>query len=97
MSDKPIKPVAKRNAKGQFGKGNIANPNGRPKKGFAVAEMIEAKVTDKDWEDILAKAVEQAKAGDKGARDFLANRKDGLPIATTHITKHEPDEVRVIG
>ena len=59
--------------------------------------MIEAKVTDKDWEDILAKAVEQAKAGDKGARDFLANRKDGLPIATTHITKHEPDEVRVIG
>lgn len=74
--------------------GESGNPNGRPKKGLAVAEMINAKVTDKDWEAILAKAVEQAKAGDKGARDFLANRKDGLPVATQRIaiTDLEPLE-----
>ena len=93
MTEAPIKPVENRNSKGQFTPGNSANPNGRPKKGFAVAEMINAKVTDDDWECILAKAVEQAKEGDKAARDFLTNRKDGLPIATQHITQHEPDEV----
>jgi len=65
-----------------FKKGQSGNPKGRPKKGFAIAELIEAKVTDKDWADILAKAVEQAKLGDKAARDYLSNRRDGLPIAT---------------
>jgi len=75
-----------------FKPGQSGNPNGRPKKGFAVAEMIEAKVSDDDWAEILAKAVEQAKAGDKGARDYLTNRKDGLAIATQKIaiTELEP-------
>jgi hypothetical protein len=56
--------------------------------------MIEAQVKDKDWKAILAKAVTQAKAGDKAARDYLTNRKDGLPIATQKIaiTNLEPLE-----
>ena len=96
MNDIPIKSAKKRHPKHNktsFKPGNNANPNGRPKKGLAVAEMISAKVTDEDWELILAKAVEQAKEGDKAARDFLTNRKDGLPIATQHTIKHDPDEV----
>ena len=62
--------------------GQSGNPKGRPPKGFTVAEMISAKVTDDDWELILAKAVEQAKGGDKSARDYLTNRKDGMPRQT---------------
>ena len=96
MNEVPAKQATKRHKKHNdtsFKPGESGNPNGRPKKGLAVAEMISAKVTDEDWELILAKAVEQAKEGDKAARDFLTNRKDGLPIATQHITTHEPDEV----
>ena len=94
MNKAPIKPDENRNDKGQFTPGNNANPTGRPKKGLAVAEMIEAKVTDADWALILAKAVEQAIGGDKGARDYLTNRKDGLAIATQKIaiTELEPLE-----
>ena len=63
-------------------KGVSGNPGGRPKKGFAIADMIRAKVTDEDWDDILQATVEQAKKGDKAARDYLSNRRDGMPRQT---------------
>ena len=94
MAKAPIKTVDKRNSKGQFAKGNIANPNGRPKKGLAIADRIREALTDDDWLEIIAKATEQAKAGDKAARDFLLDRTEGKPnqkIAYSE-TKLEPLE-----
>jgi predicted ArsR family transcriptional regulator len=60
-----------------FKPGQSGNPKGRPKKGFAISERIRASVTDEDWEEIIAKAKEQAKDGDKSARDFLVDRTEG--------------------
>lgn len=54
---------------------------GRPK-GYAALQAERqreyvAKVLETEWAPIVAKAVEQAKNGDKAARDFLADRAFG--------------------
>jgi len=69
--------------KGGFKKGQSGNPKGRPKKGFAISDRIRKAVSDEDWEAIILKATEQAKEGDKSARDFLVDRTDGKPTQPT--------------
>jgi hypothetical protein len=80
-----------------FKPGQSGNPKGRPKKGLAMAERIRAALTEEDWLAIIEKATEQAKAGDKAARDFLLDRTEGKPNQKIDITEHDPDEVIVIG
>lgn len=63
-------------------KGVSGNPGGRPKKGFTVGDIIRAKVTDNDWDEILDKTIELAKQGDKPARDYLTVHRDGMPRQT---------------
>ncbi len=80
-----------------FKKGQSGNPKGRPPKGSAIAERIRSALTDADWLEIIQKATEQAKAGDKAARDFLLDRTEGKPNQKIDITEHDPDEVVEIG
>jgi hypothetical protein len=97
MNSDPIKPVENRNSKGQFTPGNNANPNGRPKAGTSIAERIRAALSEDDWTAIIAKATEQAMAGDKAARDFLLDRTEGKPNQKVEIEQHDPSEVRELG
>ena len=64
---------------GGFKKGQSGNPNGRPKAGKSFAERIRETLSDEDWEAIINKAKDQARDGDKSARDFLADRTEGKP------------------
>ena len=97
-SDKQGENRPKRKApKTAFKPGQSGNPKGRPKKGFAISERIRAKVSDKDWDEIIEKATAQAKDGDKFARDFLIDRTDGKAINTISIIEHDPDEIAEIG
>jgi hypothetical protein len=79
-------------------KGEVRNPHGRPRKGLAIADRIRANVSEDDWLEIIAKATEQAKAGDKAARDFLLDRTEGKPNQSIAYTekKLEPLEGIVI-
>jgi len=99
--EEPLKTLDKqiKNKRGNpnWKKGKSGNPNGRPKKGLAIAERIREALTDEDWLEIIAKATEQAKAGDKAARDFLLDRTEGKPHQSVDITEHAPDEVVEIG
>ncbi len=61
-----------RSGNGQFAKGNRGGP-GRPRRAVErdyLAKLSEA-VTLEDWEQICKRAVEDARAGDAKARDWL--------------------------
>lgn len=69
--------MAERDGKGQFVKGGKGGP-GRPTRKVEVARelaylgVILDKVTTEDWGEVIDKAIEQAKAGDARAREWLA-------------------------
>ena len=62
-------------------KGQSGNPNGRPKKKREerYLEITLNTVTFADWKEIIKKAAEQARRGDKDARKFLAEYLLGKP------------------
>ena len=66
--------MAERNEKGQFVSGNGGGP-GRPRR-RTEAQYLDAtiaRVTLKDWREIVEKAVSQAKRGDSRARSWLSD------------------------
>ena len=76
-----------RDEKGRFIKGNGGGP-GRPNKTreerYSMITMNAC--TFKDWEDIIKKAVSQAKRGDTSARKFLADYLLGPPTQKHEVT-----------
>ena len=67
-----------------------ANPKGRPKKRTEEQYLHAtiAKVTLSDWHEVISKAVEDAKKGDRDARKFLASYLIGNPQShTDHTTQ----------
>ena len=73
---------ARRDSSGRLMPGSTANPKGRPKKvveeGYVRAFV--SKVTVAEWEKVIARALVQAKKGDKDARKFLADYIVGPPV-----------------
>ncbi len=67
--------VSGRDENGRFKKGHTGNPNGRPKKDREQRyyEIAMSSCTFKDWREIWKVAVEQAKEGDRHAREWLTN------------------------
>lgn len=47
---------------------------------LGMADIIDAAVSSDDWRDIFSKAKEQAKDGDKSAREWLTDRHFGKVI-----------------
>lgn len=62
-----------------FKKGEVANPNGRPKKGHTLTEALENAV-DKD--DLAKKLVAMAMGGDVAALKYVYDRVEGRPRET---------------
>ena len=73
--------MAIRNEKGQFVKGTVPNPKGRPPKEreHRYYEILMTSVTFEDWKDIVLKARDQARRGDQAARKWLADYLVGSP------------------
>ena len=71
----------KRNDKGQFVKGHSGNAKGRPNRSTEdkYLKALRDSVTLKDWKAISEKATEQAKNGDKAARQWLSDYLLGKP------------------
>lgn len=76
-----------RNEKGRFVKGNHGGP-GRPRREVEeeYRNVFTRIVTIKDWEDIISRAVRDAKRGDTSARKFLADYIIGPPIERKELT-----------
>lgn len=64
---------------GGFKKGQSGNPGGRPAHQQKYLKSLVKLVKQSDWQAVILKAIEQAKRGDKAARDFLADYCLGKP------------------
>tara|TARA_R110002020_G_scaffold65193_3_gene172267 strand:+ start:3148 stop:3483 length:336 start_codon:yes stop_codon:yes gene_type:complete len=98
----PTKPefqAENRNEDGTFKKGTSGNPNGRPKKGFAIADILEtigdtAFNGDKTLKEaILEKVYQNALAGDLNSAKFIADRTEGTALQKMSVTTNEPVQV----
>ena len=80
--------MAERDDSGRFVKGQTGNPNGRPKRRTEeqYLDATIARVTIKDWREIVDKAVSQAKRGDSRARAWLSDYVLGVPVKTVDVT-----------
>ena len=74
--------------KTSFKKGQVANPKGRPKKGYSItAYFKEFLKANPEVREKIAKAIEdKAAKGDMAAIKLLWNYMDGLPTQPTDIT-----------
>ena len=95
----PEKQENNRNDDGTFKKGQSGNPNGRPKKGFAIADILDT-IGDKSFsndktfkEAILEKVYENALAGDLNSAKFIADRTEGTALQKMSVTTNEPVQV----
>lgn len=83
-----------RDERGRFARGNPGGP-GRPRRTIEreyMATLGEA-VTLDDWRDVVARAVADAKAGDQGARNWLAKYLLGNTPRSLHdIAKQEDSQ-----
>lgn len=96
---KPEKQDNNRNGDGTFKKGQSGNPNGRPKKGFAIADILDS-IGDTNYsgdktmkEAILEKVYENALAGDLNCAKFIADRTEGTALQKMSVTTNEPVQV----
>ena len=93
-----------RNDRGQFLPGHSGNANGRPKNGFSIPDILrkigDEIVSDEEkiskLEAMCRKAWEQAIAGDRRARAWIADRMEGTAKQVIHIEQHGRDRVVVI-
>ena len=78
------------------------NPNGRPKKGFAIADILNElgdKVVESNKtlkELVLEKVYDMALAGDLNSAKFIADRTEGTALHKMSVTSNEPIQVMKI-
>lgn len=87
-----------------FTKGHSGNPKGRPRRDFVIPDVLRAigkelvsgdsKATK--YEAMCQAAWDAAIAGDKSAREWIADRIEGKPHQTIAQTNEVKAEVRVI-
>jgi len=89
----PIKSVENRRLDGTFGAGNIANPNGRPKKGQTLTDCMREYLESKNTttgvvrkEEFVAKVAKMAFDGDATALRLIWNYLEGMPKQETKFT-----------
>jgi len=87
----PIKSADNRRLDGTFGPGNIANPNGRPRKELTISDAIRSAL-EKDPErtqKLVDKLISMAVEGDISAIREIADRIEGKPIQRAVVTDDE--------
>jgi len=92
--------IVKRAANGHLLPGSTANPNGRPKRGLALSDVIRDKLYQKpdgesttNLEAILCKTILQAREGDAHAREWLSDHGFGKAPETIMIGRMEQVEL----
>jgi hypothetical protein len=85
--------MAERNERGQYIKGVSGNPAGRPTRQTEnkYLQITIGSVSEDDWKAIIDKAVVQAKAGDKNAREWLSDYLQGKPIENLNIFESDTE------
>lgn len=78
-----------------FKPGQSGNPSGRPKHQGKFLKLLVKYVKPTDWRDIVLKAIEQSKRGDKSARQFLADYCLGRPPQQVDIGEDNKLEIIV--
>ena len=98
MNDR-AKQEKNRNEAGTFKQGKSGNPNGRPRKGLAISDILN-ELGDKEIsedqtqrEAILSKVYDQAMSGDLNATKFIADRTEGTSVQRMAVTTNEPIQV----
>ena len=95
----PEKQDNNRNGDGTFKKGESGNPNGRPKKGLAISDILEtigARSHSKDKtmkERVLEVVYDSALEGDLNCAKFIADRTEGTALQKMSVTTNEPVQV----
>lgn len=82
-----VRGVVKKNGHGGFRKGAGRKPKSEVNKTLDLFKRI---VTEADQVAIIEVAIEQAKAGDRHARQFLADRLYGKPKETIDLNMDKP-------
>jgi hypothetical protein len=92
--------IVRRAANGHLLPGSTANPNGRPKRGLALSDVIRDKLYQKpdgesatNLEAILSKTIIQAREGDAQARQWLSDHGFGKAPETIMIGRMEQVEL----
>jgi hypothetical protein len=86
----------------QWKKGKSGNPNGRPKKDFALNDHIRsiANLEDEDKKTVLEKVVQtvynEALAGNMTAVSFLADRILGKPQQSVSLKEESTEPIKII-
>lgn len=69
-----------------FKPGQSGNPNGRPRKSYALTDLLDSCWSQDDRITIIKKAIEQAKAGDATARAWLFDRGYGKAVESIEMS-----------
>ena len=100
--ESPVLQENNRNEDGTFKKGTSGNPNGRPKKGFAISDILD-ELGDKVVSDsktlkelVLEKVYDMALGGDLNSIKFIADRTEGTALHKMSVTSNEPIQVMKI-
>ena len=104
MSENDVKQQGNKRGPHRWKKGESGNPNGRPKKEYAIPDMLRSILAEDDkmiaekrsnLESICRTAVNQAKGGDKDARNWISDRTEGKAIDRI-IQKIDDDELIIL-
>lgn len=86
-----------RNEKGQFKKGNQGGPGRPPREAEQeYRNIFISSVSKQDWQDIILRAVRDAKRGDHQARKFIADYLIGPPIERKEVTGQDGQALRIL-
>lgn len=80
-----------------FQPGHSGNYKGRPRKGDALNDLLNQCWSKDDRIAVIVKAIEQAKAGDDKARDFLFNRGYGKAVESVEMSGPDGDPIEYTG
>ncbi len=88
-----------RNPDGTFGKGTIANPNGRPKREVEreYLDVTISSVSPADWAEIVKMVKALAKAGDMTAVKWLSENLMGKPAQQVDMNVNDTSAKGYIG